>query len=237
MKMIPAIDIINGNCVRLSQGDYATSKIYNKNPLDVAKQFEDYGIQYLHLVDLDGAKAKHVVNYKILESICRETNLHVDFGGGIKSIEDVRIAFSSGTKQITCGSIAVKQPLLVESWLSEFGSECIILGADCKNEMISTDAWTQESTINVFDCIQRYESIGINHVICTDISKDGMLTGPAIALYEEIIEKAKVKLIASGGVSSLADLATLKKIGCDGAIIGKAIYENKISLKSLEALC
>lgn len=233
MRLIPAIDIIDGKCVRLLQGDYNTQKIYDNNPLDVAKRFEDYGIKYLHLVDLDGAKSQHIVNYKVLETICNHTNLQVDFGGGLKSDDDVRIAFESGAKQITGGSIAVKNPEMFKRWLHNYGVDKIILGADARNRKIATQGWQEKSALDVIDFIKQYKKDGVSYVICTDIAKDGMLQGPAVALYTEIIDTVNVKLIASGGVSSIDDLVKLKEIGCEGAIFGKAIYEGQISLKDI----
>lgn len=237
MRIIPAIDIINGKCVRLTKGDYNTKKVYNNNPLEVAKEFEANGIKHLHLVDLDGAKSQHIVNYKVLEDICTNTNLKVDFGGGLKTTKDIDIAFNSGANQITAGSIAVKQPELVKDWLLNYGSEKIILGADCKNRKIATSGWLETSTIDVVDFIKNFEQEGISYVICTDIAKDGMLQGPSINLYKEMIKTTSVKLIASGGVSSIEDLHQLKGIGCEAAIVGKAIYEGNINLNQLQSLC
>ncbi|WP_212590552.1 1-(5-phosphoribosyl)-5-[(5-phosphoribosylamino)methylideneamino]imidazole-4-carboxamide isomerase [Williamwhitmania taraxaci] len=237
MRIIPAIDIIDGKCVRLSKGDYNTKKVYSENPLDIAKSFEDHGIQYLHLVDLDGAKSQHIVNYKVLESICSGTQLKVDFGGGLKSNEDVRIAFESGANQITGGSIAVVSPNIFMQWMKQYGSDKIILGADCKNRKIATSGWIETSELDVIEFIKRYQKEGIKHVICTDIAKDGMLQGPSNKLYAEIISKTSVRLIASGGVSNLNDLMQLKELGCEGAIVGKAIYEGEITLTQLQKLC
>jgi len=255
MRIIPAIDIIEGKCVRLTKGDYDTKKIYNENPLEVAKSFEDAGIEYLHVVDLDGAKASHIVNYKVLESIATKTNLKIDFGGGLKSDEDLKIAFNSGANQITGGSIAVKNPDVFQNWISKFGAERIILGADCNNEKIAISGWQEESTLEVIPFIKDYQAKGIQYVICTDISKDGMLEGPSFELYDRILEACslsvraqsrtedlstalketdKLKLIASGGISNFEELPKLKEMGCEGVIIGKAIYENRISLKELE---
>ena len=236
MRLIPAIDIIQGQCVRLSKGDFNTKKVYNLNPLEVAKSFEDNGIKHLHLVDLDGAKSQHIVNYKILESICTKTNLKVDFGGGLKSDDDLRIAFESGAHQITGGSIAVKQPEIFNAWLQDYGTDKIILGADCKDQKIATSGWLETSVLNVISFIKNYEEKGISYVICTDISKDGMLEGTSNELYEKIINETNVKLIASGGVTNIDDLVQLKALGCEGAIIGKAIYEGKITLKQLQVL-
>ncbi|PCI94958.1 MAG: 1-(5-phosphoribosyl)-5-[(5-phosphoribosylamino)methylideneamino]imidazole-4-carboxamide isomerase [Flavobacteriales bacterium] len=237
MRIIPAIDIIDGNCVRLSKGDYNTKIIYNENPLEVAKEFEDNGIKYLHVVDLDGAKSKHIVNYKILESIASKTNLIVDFGGGIKTDKDVEIAFNSGASQITGGSIAANNSAQFLEWLDKYGADKIILGADCSNRKISTNGWLDTSDIDVVDFITAYESKGIKNVICTDIAKDGMLAGTSNELYKEIMSQSKVNLIASGGVSSMDDLYQLIELGCEGAILGKAIYEGKITLKEIQKLC
>ncbi|MGV0965798.1 1-(5-phosphoribosyl)-5-[(5-phosphoribosylamino)methylideneamino]imidazole-4-carboxamide isomerase [Empedobacter falsenii] len=234
MRIIPAIDIIDGKCVRLSQGDYDTKKIYNENPLEVAKEFEDYGIEYLHLVDLDGAKSKQIINYKTLELIASKTNLKVDFGGGIKANDDIRIAFECGANQITGGSIAVQNPTLFQEWISQYGSDKIILGADAKDRKIATHGWLETSELDVIDFIQEYKTKGIEYVICTDIAKDGMLQGTSNELYAEILAASDVKLIASGGVSSIDDLIKVKELGCEGAILGKAIYEGRIDLKDLK---
>lgn len=241
MRIIPAIDIINGQCVRLTKGDYDTKKVYNENPVEVAKTFEDAGIQYLHVVDLDGAKASHIVNYKVLDAIATKTNLKIDFGGGLKSDEDLRIAFESGAHQITGGSIAVKNPEVFQNWISKYGSEKIILGADCTNEKIAISGWQEESDLEVIPFIKDYQSKGISYVICTDISKDGMLQGPSFSLYDKILKLCQLEqsedslnLIASGGISKFGELPKLLELGCEGVIIGKAIYENKISLKQLE---
>ena len=237
MRIIPAIDIIDGKCVRLSKGDYNTKIIYNENPLEVAKEFEANGIQYLHLVDLDGAKSQHIVNYKILEEICSKTNLKVDFGGGLKTDKDLKIAFECGANQITGGSIAVKNPTIFKSWIEQYGSDKIILGADCNNRKIATLGWLESSDLDVVEFITAYEKEGVSSVICTDISKDGMLQGTSNELYTEIIYKTNVKLIASGGVSCMKDLINLQKMGCEGAIIGKAFYEGRITLNELKTLC
>ncbi len=237
MRIIPAIDIIDGKCVRLTKGDYNTKKIYNENPLDVAKEFQDHGIRHLHLVDLDGAKSKHIVNHDILEKIATRTDLLVDFGGGLKTDEDLRVAFESGANQVTGGSIAAKRPEVFIRWVEEYGSEKIILGADCKDRKIATDGWLATSKVDVLEFITEYEQKQVKYVICTDIAKDGMLKGPSLNLYKEIIKATEVKLIASGGVSSMQDLYELREIGCEGAILGKAIYEGKISLKQLQELC
>jgi phosphoribosylformimino-5-aminoimidazole carboxamide ribotide isomerase len=237
MRIIPAIDIIDGKCVRLTKGDYATKKIYNENPLEVAKEFEANGIKYLHLVDLDGAKASTIVNHRVLEQIASHTSLKIDFGGGLKSDEDLKIAFQAGASQITGGSIAVKNPALFEQWLAEYGSEKIILGADSHNRKIMTHGWQQGSELDVVEFIADYEKKGVNYVIPTDIAKDGMLEGAANSLYKEILSKNKIKLIASGGVASIEDVYQLEAIGCDGVIIGKAIYEGRISMNELQSLC
>jgi phosphoribosylformimino-5-aminoimidazole carboxamide ribotide isomerase len=237
MRLIPAIDIIEGKCVRLSKGDYATKKVYNENPLEVARSFQDNGIKYLHLVDLDGAKSQHIVNYKVLEEICSGTNLMVDFGGGIKSDEDLRIAFECGANQIIGGSIAVNNPATFKDWLTRYGSEKIILGADYINRIIATSGWLERSGLDVVDFIRQYEKEGVIYVICTDIEKDGMLQGASNEIYKEIIDTTNTKLIASGGVANLDDLIQLKEIGCEGAIIGKAIYEGNITLTNLQKLC
>lgn len=235
MRIIPAIDVIEGKCVRLSKGDYNTKKVYNENPLEVAKMFESHGIQHLHLVDLDGAKASHIVNYKVLESIATKTNLSIDFGGGLKSNEDLKIAFESGANQITGGSIAVKNPKTFKEWLHKYGSNKIILGADANNEKVAVGGWLEESKEELVPFIQNYEKEGVSYVICTDISKDGMLQGPSFKLYERILNETKdIKLIASGGISTFNELPRLAEMGCEGTIIGKAIYEKKISMKQLE---
>lgn len=234
MRIIPAIDIIEGKCVRLTKGDYETKKVYNENPLEVAKEFEANGIQYLHLVDLDGAQSNHIINYKVLEDISKNTKLKIDFGGGIKSDEDIVIAFESGAAKITGGSIAIKNKNLFLSWLKKYGADKIILGADCLNRKIATQGWLENSDVDVLDFIKTYQQEGIKYVISTDISKDGMLAGSANELYQEIINETSVNLIASGGVSSLSDLQELKHIGCEGVIIGKAIYEGRIKLNELQ---
>ena len=237
MRIIPAIDIINGKCVRLTKGDFNTQKIYNENPIEVAKEFEANGIEYLHLVDLDGAKSKHIVNHKILKDITLHTKLKIDFGGGLKSNDDIKIAFENGAFQVTGGSIAIQNPELFEEWISTYGTIKIILGADCINRKIATVGWLKKSETDVVDFISHYEKKGIKYVICTDVEKDGMLQGANNDLYSEILEKTGVKLIASGGISSIEDLKKIKSIGCEGVIIGKAIYEKKISLKEIQSLC
>ncbi|WP_034925482.1 1-(5-phosphoribosyl)-5-[(5-phosphoribosylamino)methylideneamino]imidazole-4-carboxamide isomerase [Gillisia sp. CAL575] len=239
MRIIPAIDIIDGKCVRLSKGDYNTKKIYNENPLEVAKEFEAHGIKSLHLVDLDGAKSSHIVNYNILEQITNNTNLQVDFGGGLKSNKDLEIAFECGAHQITGGSIAVKNRDLFISWIEKYGSEKIILGADAKDEKVAISGWLEESKEELVPFINTYLKEGLQYVICTDISKDGMLEGPSFNLYEKILAETSendkaIKLIASGGISTFDELPRLAEMGCEGTIIGKAIYENRISMKQLE---
>jgi phosphoribosylformimino-5-aminoimidazole carboxamide ribotide isomerase len=235
MRIIPAIDIIDGKCVRLTKGDYDTKKVYNENPIEVAKRFESVGVQYLHLVDLDGAKANHIVNYKVLEQIASKTSLKIDFGGGLKSNEDLHIAFNSGAKQITGGSIAVKDADTFEGWIEKYGSSKIILGADCNNENIAISGWQEESQLQVIPFIKGYRAKGVKYVICTDIAKDGMLEGPSFELYKQILQEAKdVKLIASGGITTIEDINKLEDLGCEGAIIGKALYEGRISLRELE---
>lgn len=238
MRIIPAIDIIDGKCVRLSKGDYSTKKIYNENPLEVAKEFEAHGIKYLHLVDLDGAKSQHIVNHRVLEKIASQTGLKIDFGGGLKSDKDLEIAFECGAQQITGGSIAVKDREIFISWLNKFGSDKIILGADAQNEKVAVSGWQEESQEELIPFIKDYSKEGVKYVICTDISKDGMLGGPSFELYQRILEETSgegvIHLIASGGISTFDELPKLAEMGCEGTIIGKAIYEGKISLKQLE---
>lgn len=234
IDIIPAIDLIDGKCVRLSQGDYNQKIIYNEHPLEVAKMFEDAGIRRLHLVDLDGAKAHHIVNHKVLESICKNTNLIVDFGGGLKSDDDLRIAFECGASMITGGSIAVKNPDVFSSWIVKFGADKIILGADVKNEKIAVGGWLETTELELLPFIQTYVSQGINKVICTDISKDGMLQGPAIELYKKMLQaQPTMYLIASGGVSCMKDIELLQEASIPAVITGKAIYEGKIKLKDI----
>ena len=235
MRIIPAIDLIDGKCVRLSKGDYATQKIYNEHPLEVAKAFEDHGIQHLHLVDLDGAKSKHIVNHRVLEDIASKTSLKIDFGGGLKSDEDLKIAFESGAHQVTGGSIAVKEPGVFEQWIETYGSEKIILGADVQGDRIATNGWLETSDHRLVDFVKDYHAKGIQYVICTDISKDGMLEGPSFEVYADLLAaQPGIKLIASGGISSFDELPRLAAMGCEGTIIGKAIYENRITLAALE---
>ncbi|MDR1762050.1 MAG: 1-(5-phosphoribosyl)-5-[(5-phosphoribosylamino)methylideneamino]imidazole-4-carboxamide isomerase [Bacteroidales bacterium] len=234
IQIIPAIDIIDGKCVRLSQGDYNQKKIYNENPLEVAKQFEDHGIERLHLVDLDGAKSSRIINYKTLESIASNTNLIIDFGGGLKSDDDLRIAFDSGAAMITGGSIAVKNPEIFTEWITKYGAEKIILGADVQNNMIAINGWQEHTELPLFDFLQSYMHKGICQTICTDISKDGMLQGPATELYKEMKQRfATLYIIASGGVSSMHDIEQLDAERIDAVITGKAIYEGNISLQQI----
>ncbi len=235
IEIIPAIDIIDGKCVRLSQGDYRQKKVYNENPLEVAKMFENAGIRRLHLVDLDGAKAQHIVNYKVLEKIAAGTSLTIDFGGGLKSDDDLRIAFECGAKMVTGGSIAVKNPEVFSSWIAQFGSGRIILGADVKDEKIAVGGWLENTDVDLIPFIRSFTGKGIDKVICTDISKDGMLQGTAVDLYRKILDKFPgLYLIASGGVSSMTDIEALEKADVPAVITGKAIYEGKIKMKDLE---
>ena len=234
MDIIPAIDLIDGKCVRLSQGDYERRKVYNEDPLEVAKGFQDAGINRLHLVDLDGAKASHIVNHKVLERLATQTSLVIDFGGGLKTDEDLRIAFESGASMVTGGSIAVKSPVVFESWLKTYGSERIILGADVNGENIAVTGWTESTDTQLMPFLEGYMTKGVTKVICTDISKDGMLQGPAMDLYRSILQAhPDLYLVASGGVSSLKDLEELAEAGLPAAIVGKAIYEGRIQLKEL----
>ena len=235
MQIIPAIDIIEGKCVRLTQGDYNQKKIYNEHPLEVAKQFEDAGLQRLHLVDLDGAKAGTVKSWKVLETLASNTSLLIDFGGGIKTENDLKIVFNSGAVLATIGSLAVKDKELFISWLQQYGAAKFLLGADVKNEKIAINGWQETSDVWIYDFIEEYIQHGIQQVFCTDVSKDGMLQGAATDLYKNIVLKLpSLFLIASGGVSSINDLDELQDVGCKGAIVGKAIYEGKIMLDELK---
>lgn len=237
MRIIPAIDIIDGKCVRLTQGDYTQKKIYNENPLEIAKSFEDAGLQYLHLVDLDGAKAGKVINWKVIESIASNTDLKIDFGGGIKTADEIERLFNAGVRQVNLGSIAVKNPELVYTWIETYGAEKIILSADVKDENIAISGWLENSRISIMDFLGDYLKKGISYVTCTDISTDGMLQGPNIRLYAKILSAFPgIKLIASGGVSSMEDLEDLEKTKVDGVIVGKAIYEGRIELSALAGL-
>lgn len=235
MDIIPAIDLIDGKCVRLSQGDYDRKTVYNENPLEVAKMFEDHGITRLHLVDLDGAKAHHIVNHKVLETISTKTKLIIDFGGGLKTDDDLRIAFECGAQMITGGSIAVKSPAIFESWISKFGASKIILGADVKDEKIAVTGWTEDTDLQLLPFLENYTNKGITKVICTDIAKDGMLQGASVELYKKILTAfPSMYLVASGGVSDINDLEVLAEAGLPAVIFGKAIYEGRIALKDLE---
>ncbi|MFM9948664.1 MAG: 1-(5-phosphoribosyl)-5-[(5-phosphoribosylamino)methylideneamino]imidazole-4-carboxamide isomerase [Saprospiraceae bacterium] len=237
MHIIPAIDLIDGKCVRLTQGDYAQKKIYNEDPLEVALRFQDAGLTHLHLVDLDGAKAGHIINYRVLEKLAAHTALHIDFGGGLQSDADLRIAFECGAKQITGGTIAVKAPETFSAWLDQYGSERIILGADFKNGHIAVSGWQEETEQALRPFIERWMARGAHYAICTDVSKDGLLQGSAVDTYRELTEcYPELKLIASGGVSSLAELETLRDLWCYGAIVGKAFYEGKILLAEIVGL-
>jgi phosphoribosylformimino-5-aminoimidazole carboxamide ribotide isomerase len=236
MQIIPAIDIIDGKCVRLTQGDYQQQTTYHDNPLEIAKQFEAAGLTRLHLVDLDGARQKAVKNWKVLQDIASHTSMEIDFGGGVNSAEDVRLIFGSGAKWVTVGSIAVKNENELEQWFADFGADKFMLGADVKDRQIAIHGWLETTSINIIDFIRKYTGKGVKQVFCTDVSKDGKLEGPSIDLYKEILESFPgLSFIASGGVASVDDLTALKKIGCSGAIVGKAIYENRISLEQIKA--
>ncbi len=236
MHIIPAIDLIEGKAVRLTQGDYSQKTIYNANPLEVAKEFEGAGLTRLHLVDLDGAKAKKVINYKVLERITSQTSLHVDFGGGVQSDEDLKIVFESGARQVTGGSIAVKNPELFESWLGRFGGEKMILGADAKNERIAVSGWEEGTELWVYDFVKKWEEKGVKYIISTDVAKDGLLQGPSFDLYKKLQEQSpELNVIASGGVSNMDDLTQLADMNVYGVIVGKAIYEGRVSLSDLRS--
>jgi phosphoribosylformimino-5-aminoimidazole carboxamide ribotide isomerase len=237
MRIIVALDIIEGKCVRLTKGDFNTKKVYNEDPLQVARQIEDNGLKYLHLVDLDGAKNKKVENLKVLEKIAEKTILKIDFGGGLRTYEDVLTVFNAGARQVTAGSIAITDPRLFLEWLSKLGQEKLILGADFIDRKVSSGGWLENSDKDIISFITDYKSKGVKYTICTDIKKDGMLQGPSTDLYIELLAAVKINLIASGGITSLKDIEKLRKAGCEGAIIGKAVYEGKISLKELAALC
>jgi phosphoribosylformimino-5-aminoimidazole carboxamide ribotide isomerase len=235
MEIIPAIDILEGKCVRLTQGDYSQKKIYNEKPLEVAKEFEDAGLKRLHLVDLDGAQAGKVINWKALESIAGKTSLIIDFGGGVKTEKDIEIIFESGGALITIGSMAVKEEEIFISWLKKYGANKFLLGADVKEERIAVHGWQETTNIWIYDFIQKYIEVGMKQIFCTDVAKDGALEGPSTELYKNIIEKfPELHFIASGGVSSIEDLYKLEKINCKGVIIGKAIYEGRIKLAELK---
>ena len=234
IEIIPAIDIIDGKCVRLSQGDYNQKKVYNEDPLEVAKLFEDYGIRRLHLVDLDGAKANRIINYNVLERIASSTYLIIDFGGGLKSDKDLQIAFDSGATMVTGGSIAIKNPDIFKSWIDKYGNESIILGADCRDNRIAVSGWAESTEEDIFSYIADWRKQGIVKIICTDISKDGMLEGTNVELYRKIKENdPEIYLIASGGISCMNDIDLLEEANIPGVILGKAIYEGKINIKEL----
>ena len=237
MRIIIALDILGGKCVRLTRGDFNTRKIYNEDPLEIALKIEGNGIKYLHLVDLDGAKNRKIENIKILEKIARKTKLRIDFGGGLRTYDDLITVFNAGARQITAGSIAVTDPDLFLQWLVKLGQEKLILGADCIGRKVSTSGWLETSDKEIISFISDYRSKGVKYTICTDISKDGMLQGPSINLYKEILHYVKINLIASGGISSLKDVEDVMESGCEGVIIGKAFYEGKITLKELSNLC
>lgn len=237
MRIIPAIDIIDGKCVRLTQGDYAQKKIYNENPVEVAKEFEDAGLRYLHLIDLDGAKAGRVINWKVVEAISSSTGMIIDFGGGIKNDAEVDRLFQLGVEQVNIGSVAVRNPEKIAEWIKKFGAEKIVLSADTKNENIAISGWQEDSAILITDFLKDFIQRGIEYVTCTDIGTDGMLTGPNIELYKKILLSfPQLNVIASGGVSSIEDLHELRQIGVDGVIVGKAIYEGRIKLDELTTL-
>lgn len=237
MEIVPAIDIIDGKCVRLTKGDYNAQKTYSDNPLDMALRFQDAGIRRLHLVDLDGARSKHIVNYPTLEAIAGHTDLTVDFGGGIKSTQDLETALGCGAQMVTIGSTAVTEPELMTSWIEDFGQEHIILGADARDGKISVNGWKEDSELTLSDFISSYMQKGITQVLCTDINRDGMLQGPSVELYKTLLKKFPgIKLIASGGVSSVQDLIDLKEAGLPAAIVGKAYYEGRITLEQLSQL-
>ena len=234
IEIIPAIDILDGKCVRLSQGNYDQQTVYNEDPLEVAKQFEDYGLHRLHLIDLDGAKANRVINYRVLERIASRTSLIIDFGGGLKSDYDLQIAFDSGATMVTGGSIAVNNPETFQQWITKFGGKSIILGADCRDNRVAICGWTENTEEDIFSFIENWRKQGIQKVICTDISKDGMLEGPNVELYKKIKEQdSEIHLIASGGISCMEDIDRLEEAHIPGVIIGRAIYEGRVGLKEL----
>lgn len=237
MTIVPAIDILGGKCVRLTRGDYSTGKVYCENPLEMAVRFSEYGLKRLHLVDLDGAGSDHIINRNVLRQICEETDLIVDFGGGIKSDADIEAAFEAGASMVTAGSIAVSNPDLVCGWIERYGAQCLILGADARNGKIAVKGWKEDSDISLSDFVEKYTGFGINRVICTDINLDGTLQGPATELYKSLLTKfPKLLLTASGGVSSVKDLSDLRDAGLDSAIVGKAFYEGRITLEQMAEL-
>jgi phosphoribosylformimino-5-aminoimidazole carboxamide ribotide isomerase len=237
MRIIVALDIIEGKCVRLTKGDFSTKKVYSEDPLNFAKQVEEYGLKYLHLVDLDGAKNKKIENIKILEKIAGKTSLKIDFGGGLRTYEDIITVFNAGARQVTVGSMAVTHPHLFIEWLSKLGQEKLILGADFIDRKVSVGGWLEKTDKDIISFIADYKSKGVKYTICTDIKKDGMLQGPATEMYLELLDSVKINLIASGGISTFKDIDKLRESGCEGAIIGKAIYEGKITLKELGKQC
>jgi phosphoribosylformimino-5-aminoimidazole carboxamide ribotide isomerase len=237
MRIIVAIDIIGGKCVRLTRGDFNTKIIYNEDPLEVARKIEDNGITYLHLVDLDGAKFKKIANLKVLEKIAGKTKLRIDFGGGLRTYDDVLTVLNAGARQVTAGSIAVTDPPIFIEWLKNLGQEKLILGADFIHRKVATSGWLESSDMDIISFISGYKAKGIKYSICTDISKDGMLQGPSTVLYKEILKNVEIKLIASGGISSVKDIDDVREAGCEGVIIGKAVYEGKITLEELGGLC
>lgn len=234
MLIIPAIDLIEGKCVRLTQGDYSQKTIYNENPVEVAKEFEDAGLTHLHLVDLDGAKAKKVINWKVLERIATQTKLNIDFGGGVQSDDDLKTVFESGAKQVTGGSVAVKNPELFENWLKTYGSERIILGADARNERVAISGWEEGTAIWVYDFVEEWVSKGVRYTVSTDVAKDGLLQGPSFDLYKNLQERCPdLQIVASGGISNMTDLEKLSETNIYAVIVGKAIYEGRIALPDL----
>jgi phosphoribosylformimino-5-aminoimidazole carboxamide ribotide isomerase len=237
MRIIVALDIIEGKCVRLTRGDFDTKKIYNEDPLEIARQVEGNGVRFLHVVDLDGAKNKKIENLKVLEKIAGKTTLKIDFGGGIRSDDDIKSVFNAGAVQVTAGSIAVNDPELFMKWLSEYGPDKLILGADYKDRKISAGGWLENSGKELISFLSEYKNAGVKYTICTDIDRDGMLKGPAVGFYREILKKVDINLIASGGISSLSDIYEIMETGCEGVIIGKAYYEGRITLKELGRLC
>jgi phosphoribosylformimino-5-aminoimidazole carboxamide ribotide isomerase len=239
IEIIPAMDILDGQCVRLSQGDYGRKTVYNENPVEVAKMFEAHGVRRLHVVDLDGAKAHRIINYRVLEQIASHTSLRIDFGGGLKTEADLEIAFESGARMVTGGSVAVKNPALFQRWITQFGSQSIILGADCRDRKIAVSGWLEETDEEVLPVIERWRKQGITQVICTDIARDGMLDGANCELYQEIrANDPAIHLIASGGVGSLRDIERLEAAHIPGVIVGKALYEGRITFKQLSGfLC
>lgn len=235
IEIIPAIDIIDGKCVRLTQGDYGKQKTYSDNPLEVAKLFEGYGVRRLHVVDLDGAKSSHVVNLRVLEQIASHTDLVIDFGGGIKSENDLTLSFNAGASMLTIGSLAVKNPDLVKGWLKDYGAERFIIGADVKDEKISINGWKEEGEETLYPFLERYTSEGVVNVLCTDISRDGMLQGPSLTLYENILKRfPELHLIASGGVGGVDDIRKLNEMGVPAVVFGKAFYEGLIRIEQLK---